>query len=98
MLLSIDEGLGQIMESLETKGILDETVIVFTSDNGYFFGEHGFSIERRMPYDESIRSPILIRYGATQPHRGSHPGRRRGRASGGAGSAFAGGAGASSPW
>lgn len=62
MLLSIDEGLGRIMESLEAKGILDETVIVFTSDNGYFFGEHGFSIERRMPYDESIRSPILIRY------------------------------------
>jgi arylsulfatase A-like enzyme len=62
MLLSIDEGLGRIMESLEQKGILDETVIVFTSDNGYFFGEHGFSIERRMPYDESIRSPLLIRY------------------------------------
>ena len=62
MLLSIDDGLGRIMESLEEKGILDETMIVFTSDNGYFFGEHGFSIERRMPYDESIRSPILIRY------------------------------------
>lgn len=62
MLLSIDEGLGRIMAALEARGVLDETLILFTSDNGYFFGEHGFSIERRMPYDESIRSPILIRY------------------------------------
>lgn len=62
MLLAIDEGLGQIMATLESRGILDQTLIVFTSDNGYFFGEHGFSIERRMPYDESIRSPMLVRY------------------------------------
>jgi N-acetylglucosamine-6-sulfatase len=62
MLLSIDEGLGRIFASLEARGTLDQTVIVFTSDNGYFFGEHGFSIERRMPYDESIRSPLLVRY------------------------------------
>lgn len=62
MLLSIDEGLGRIMEALTARGTLDSTVIVFTSDNGYFFGEHGFSIERRMPYDESIRSPLLVRY------------------------------------
>ncbi|MGI9627641.1 MAG: sulfatase/phosphatase domain-containing protein, partial [Longimicrobiales bacterium] len=62
MLLAIDEGVGRIIEALESQGILDETVILFTSDNGYFFGEHGLSIERRMPYDESIRSPLLIRY------------------------------------
>jgi N-acetylglucosamine-6-sulfatase len=62
MLLSIDEGVGRILGALEGRGILDETVVLFTSDNGYFFGEHGFSIERRMPYDESIRSPLLIRY------------------------------------
>jgi N-acetylglucosamine-6-sulfatase len=62
MLLSVDEGIGRIVALLEERGILDQTVILFTSDNGYFFGEHGFSIERRMPYDESIRSPLLIRY------------------------------------
>ena len=62
MLLSVDEGIGRIVAALEARGILDETLILFTSDNGYFFGEHGFSIERRMPYDESIRSPLLIRY------------------------------------
>jgi N-acetylglucosamine-6-sulfatase len=62
MLLSVDEGVGRIVASLEARGILDETLILFTSDNGYFFGEHGFSIERRMPYEESIRNPLLIRY------------------------------------
>ena len=64
MLLAIDEGLGSLIDALEEQGTLDETLILFTSDNGYFFGEHGFSIERRMPYDESIRSPILVRYPA----------------------------------
>jgi N-acetylglucosamine-6-sulfatase len=62
MLLSVDEGIGRIVASLEARGILDETLILFSSDNGYFFGEHGFSIERRMPYDESIRNALLIRY------------------------------------
>lgn len=62
MLLAVDEGLGRIMALLKERGVLDQTVVVFTSDNGYFFGEHGFSIERRMPYDEAIRSPLLVRY------------------------------------
>ena len=62
MLLSVDEGVGRIISTLESLGILDQTALFFTSDNGFFFGEHGLSIERRMPYDESIRSPLLIRY------------------------------------
>jgi len=49
---------------LAQKGERDRTVIVFTSDNGYFFGEHGLSLERRLPYEESIRNPLLIRYPA----------------------------------
>jgi N-acetylglucosamine-6-sulfatase len=62
MMLAVDESVGRIVALLEERGILDETLILFTSDNGYFFGEHGFSIERRMPYEESIRMPLLIRY------------------------------------
>lgn len=65
MVLSIDEGLGQILTDLEESGELDNTVIVFTSDNGFFFGEHGLSIERRLPYEESIRAPLLVRYPPT---------------------------------
>ena len=62
MLLAVDEGLGRIVETLRAQGTLDETVIVFTSDNGFFYGEHGLSLERRMPYEESIRTPLLVRY------------------------------------
>ena len=37
-------------------------MIMFTSDNGFFFGEHWLSQERRLPYEESIRQPLLVRY------------------------------------
>jgi N-acetylglucosamine-6-sulfatase len=63
MVLAVDDGLGRIMSALEGKGILDETLIVFTSDNGFFYGEHGLSsVERRMPYEEAIRMPLVMRY------------------------------------
>jgi hypothetical protein len=56
MILSVDESLGAIFAELEESGRLDTTAIVLTSDNGFFFGEHGLSVERRLPYEESIRS------------------------------------------
>ncbi|MFQ5705134.1 MAG: sulfatase [Gemmatimonadales bacterium] len=62
MLLAVDEGLGRVMAKLEEQGILDQTMIVLTSDNGFFYGEHGLSLERRLPYEESIRNPLLVRY------------------------------------
>lgn len=62
MILAVDEGLGRLLQALEEMESLDGTMIVFTSDNGYFFGEHGLSIERRLPYEESIRNPLLVRY------------------------------------
>ncbi|HJU66419.1 MAG TPA: sulfatase [Gemmatimonadaceae bacterium] len=62
MLLGVDEGVGRIVRALEAKGELDRTVFVFTSDNGFFFGEHGLTTERRLPYEESIRNPLIIRY------------------------------------
>jgi arylsulfatase A-like enzyme len=62
MLLAVDEGIGRIRRALEAKGELDRTVFVFTSDNGFFFGEHGLTTERRLPYEESIRNPLIIRY------------------------------------
>jgi len=65
MLLSVDEGLGQILTELEESGNLDNTVIILTSDNGFFFGEHGLSVERRLPYEESVRMPLLVRYPPT---------------------------------
>ncbi|MDX2032272.1 MAG: sulfatase [Blastocatellia bacterium] len=61
-LAAIDEGVGDILRALRETGQLDNTVLVFTSDNGYFYGEHGLSVERRLAYEESIRMPLLVRY------------------------------------
>ena len=61
-LMAIDEGVGEILAALKEMGQLDNTVIVFTSDNGYFYGEHGLSVERRLAYEESIRMPLVMRY------------------------------------
>jgi len=72
MILAVDEGLGRIIATLDSLGILDQTVIVLSSDNGFFFGEHGLTTERRMPYEESIRNPLLMRYPPRIPA-GSRP-------------------------
>src|SRR5688500_18640195 len=61
-LMAVEEGVGEILTALKQTGQLDNTVIVFASDNGYFYGEHGLSVERRLAYEESIRMPLLIRY------------------------------------
>jgi arylsulfatase A-like enzyme len=62
MMASVDEGVGQLLEALERRGRLDDTMILFLGDNGYFFGEHGLGPERRFAYEEGIRSPFLVRY------------------------------------
>jgi len=62
MLLGVDDSLGRILATLEKKGVLDDTAVVFTSDHGYFYGEHGLNEERRLAYEETIRIPLLIRY------------------------------------
>jgi N-acetylglucosamine-6-sulfatase len=62
MLMAVDEGLGILMKELEAQSELDNTIIVFTSDHGFWYGEHGLDEERRLAYEESIRIPVLIRY------------------------------------
>ena len=62
MLAAVDEGLGQILAALEKQGTLNQTVVMVIGDNGYFYGEHGLSEERRLAYEESIRLPLLVRY------------------------------------
>lgn len=62
MLMAVDEGLGTLMDELEKMNQLDNTIIVFTSDHGYWYGEHGLNEERRLAYEEAIRIPLLIRY------------------------------------
>jgi arylsulfatase A-like enzyme len=60
-LSSVDDGLGEIYDLLRKKGILDNTVIVFAGDNGFFHGEHGKG-DKRLAYNESMRIPLVMRY------------------------------------
>jgi arylsulfatase A-like enzyme len=60
-LAAVDEGVGQILKALADSGQLDNTLIIFTSDNGYFWGEHRLG-DKRAAYEESIRIPFLVRY------------------------------------
>jgi N-acetylglucosamine-6-sulfatase len=61
MLSAVDEGVGQLLKALKESGQLDNTLFVVSSDHGYFYGEHGLSVERRLAYEESIRIPLLMR-------------------------------------
>jgi arylsulfatase A-like enzyme len=62
VLMAVEEGVGRVFEALNKAGKLDETLVLFTSDHGYFYGEHGLSVERRLAYEEAIRIPLLMRY------------------------------------
>jgi N-acetylglucosamine-6-sulfatase len=73
MLLAVDESLARIAATLSEAGLLDRTVVIVTSDHGYFYGEHALNEERRLAYEESARIPLIVRYpplaaaGATPP-------------------------------
>ncbi len=58
---SVDESMGRIYATLRETGQLDNTVLVFTSDNGFALGEHGRT-DKRTAYEESLRVPLLVRY------------------------------------
>jgi arylsulfatase A-like enzyme len=60
-LLSVDDSVGRIYQALVSAGQLDDTIIIFTSDNGFALGEHG-RVDKRTMYEESIRVPLLVRY------------------------------------
>jgi arylsulfatase A-like enzyme len=61
MLAAVDDGVGDVFRALREEGVLDQTAIVLTSDNGYFYGEHALG-DKRWPYEEAIRIPLLMRY------------------------------------
>ena len=60
-ILSVDESVGRIYEALRDTGQLDNTLFVFTTDNGFVLGEHG-RVDKRTMYEDSIRVPLLVRY------------------------------------
>jgi arylsulfatase len=56
----VDATCGRLVEELRRQGVLDETLVIFTTDNGYFHGEHGLA-DKWYPYQESIRVPLIVR-------------------------------------
>ncbi len=58
---AIDDNIGKLLDYLEAEGIADNTIVIYTADQGYFLGEHGF-FDKRMIYEESLRMPFVIRY------------------------------------
>jgi N-acetylglucosamine-6-sulfatase len=60
-LMGVDEGVTQVVDALRRNGELDNTLIVFLSDNGFMHGEHRALAEKVLPYEESIRVPLVLR-------------------------------------
>lgn len=58
---SVDDNIGRLFEYLESEEILDDTMIIYTSDQGFFLGEHGW-FDKRFMYEESYQMPLVIRY------------------------------------
>lgn len=65
-LAAIDENVGRVLATLDSLHLDQNTVVIFSSDNGFFFGEHGLG-DKRAAYDESMRIPLLVRYPAKFP-------------------------------
>lgn len=60
-LVAVDENLGRVFDALQSKSVMDETAIIYTSDNGFFAGEWR-AFDKRFMHEPSIRVPLLIRY------------------------------------
>lgn len=56
----VDSVCGRVIEELKKQGVLDQTLVIFTTDNGYFHGEHGLA-DKWYPFEESIRVPLIVR-------------------------------------
>ena len=64
---AVDEGVGQVLDYLEANGLAENTIVVYTSDQGFYLGEHGW-FDKRFIYDESFKTPLLVRWpGVIQP-------------------------------
>lgn len=60
VITSVDRNVGRVLDYLEAEGLMDNTLIVYTSDQGFYMGEHGW-FDKRFMYEESFRTPLLMR-------------------------------------
>ncbi|MGA7756518.1 MAG: sulfatase/phosphatase domain-containing protein, partial [Ilumatobacteraceae bacterium] len=60
---SIDDNVGRMLDWLDANDLAENTIVVYTSDQGFFLGDHGW-FDKRMMYEESVAMPLLVRYPA----------------------------------
>ena len=60
-LSAVDDSVGLIYDELKRQNLLDNTIFIFTSDNGYFKGEHAGLSDKRLAYEEALRIPLIVR-------------------------------------
>lgn len=60
---SIDDSVGEVLQYLDAQGLAQDTIVIYSSDQGFFLGEHGW-FDKRFMYEESFQMPFLIRYPA----------------------------------
>ncbi len=66
---SVDDSVGRILDTLEAQGLADDTIVIYTSDQGWYLGEHGW-YDKRWMYEESFRTPLLLSWpGVVEPGR-----------------------------
>lgn len=58
---SVDDGVGQVLDYLEAAGLAGNTIVIYSSDQGFFLGEHGW-FDKRLPYEEALTMPFLMAY------------------------------------
>ena len=59
--VGVDENLGRVLEYLDRNKLADDTLVIYTTDNGFFLGEHGW-YDKRFMYEPALRIPLMIRY------------------------------------
>ncbi len=58
---SVDDGVGELLNYLDKNGLTENTIVIYTSDQGFYLGEHGW-FDKRFMYEESFRTPLVMRY------------------------------------
>jgi len=63
---SVDDNLGRVLDYLDRSGLAENTIVVYSSDQGFFLGDHGW-YDKRWMYEESFRTPLIVRWPARVP-------------------------------
>ncbi len=58
---SVDDNVGRVLDYLDAEGLAEDTLVIYTSDQGFYLGEHGW-FDKRFMYEESLRMPLIVRF------------------------------------